>query len=491
MLFVACLWLYTRNNTFPFFYHPDEPDKVEQVITGKWNFHHPLLMLETVKLAASALHLPPDEQQIVIVGRWVSAVFAAIGVVALALLAHQYSGARGFVGVAVLLGMHHQVFELAHYTKEDTALLMGVALTFLALAVFSRKQTTASLLFIGFACGLSLSAKYIGALVLIPALVTIVRTPSTGGTLMRHLAMFLAGLVITVAIANIPLIAHFDAFLNSFHREVGMVTSGQRGMTRRVPNSQYLRVFVDNSNPAVWLLLAAFYTRFWFTRRERSIVEWTIALFPIAFMLVLSCSPKTNDRYFLPSTALFACVAALGIADASKFLHDKTHLSRPVAAALLVVIAAGFQSASLTRYYLAFMHDDRRELTEFIQANLPTSAVIAQDSRVGLPTPDREARLKVRPLLPQKVIGRKMLADLGSMDVLVGQGVTHAAVSESDYGRFFLRSLVPKKEYRDEYSAKKAIYEDLFARGDLLWERPRGTVIYLHPGIRLYRLPSS
>src|SRR2546422_6738796 len=48
LLFAACLWLDTRHNDFPFFYHRDEPDKVSQVIRGEWNFHHPALMLATV-----------------------------------------------------------------------------------------------------------------------------------------------------------------------------------------------------------------------------------------------------------------------------------------------------------------------------------------------------------------------------------------------------------------------------------------------------------
>src|SRR5207302_208494 len=125
----------------------DEPDKVEQVMTGKWNFHHPLLMLATTKLAVTALHTPPNEQQIVIVGRWVSATFAGIGVVALAWLATYYRGLWGFAGVALILGLHHQVFELAHYMKEDTALFMGIALSFLALTVFWRQRNVAGILF--------------------------------------------------------------------------------------------------------------------------------------------------------------------------------------------------------------------------------------------------------------------------------------------------------------------------------------------------------
>ena len=37
-------------NTFPFYYHPDEPGKVEQVLGMRpWNFHHPTLLLSTTK----------------------------------------------------------------------------------------------------------------------------------------------------------------------------------------------------------------------------------------------------------------------------------------------------------------------------------------------------------------------------------------------------------------------------------------------------------
>src|SRR5437763_198807 len=106
LLFAACLWLDTRNNTFPFFYHRDEPDKVRQLIENKWNFHHPTLMLATAKLATRLLRTPPDNQQIVQVGRWVSAVFAALGVIGLALLGAWYRGLPGFFGVVVILGLH-------------------------------------------------------------------------------------------------------------------------------------------------------------------------------------------------------------------------------------------------------------------------------------------------------------------------------------------------------------------------------------------------
>ena len=85
-LFVATLVLHTRHNTFPFYYHPDEPGKVEQVLGMRpWNFHHPMLLLSTTKLIASSAR---TEQTVVETGRWVSAAFTAGAVVALSLLGY-------------------------------------------------------------------------------------------------------------------------------------------------------------------------------------------------------------------------------------------------------------------------------------------------------------------------------------------------------------------------------------------------------------------
>jgi hypothetical protein len=80
------------------------------------------------------------------------------------------------------------------------------------------------------------------------------------------------------------------------------------------------------------------------------------------------------------------------------------------------------------------------------------------------------------------------VADLGTLDELRAKGITHVAVSESDYGRFFLKSLQPKKGQEEDFARRKAFYESLFDSGEPLFERGRGTVIYLHPGIRVYRI---
>src|SRR5207302_8882707 len=109
-------------------------------IDGNWNFHHPAFMLAATKAVLALGRVPLDMQRIVIVGRWLSACYSAIAVTALALLAWRRRGPLAFAAVAVLAGLPHPVFELAHYFKEDAALLMGVSLTFLGLHFFCEKR---------------------------------------------------------------------------------------------------------------------------------------------------------------------------------------------------------------------------------------------------------------------------------------------------------------------------------------------------------------
>jgi len=480
-LFVFCAWLYTRHNDFPFFYHPDEPDKIAQLVDDRWNFHHPALMLSSAKVVIALFHAQADRQQIVIIGRDQSALYAAVAVSALALLAWRMRGPLAFAGVAIFAGLHHQVFELAHYFKEDAALLMGVALTFLALHVFWKKPCALAAAFLGVACGLSLSAKYVGIVMFVPALVLILRAPNH----VRHLAVFASIFLATTAIANYPLATHLDQFKSSFSREVSLATEGQRGATHGIPNTEYFPIFAQNMNVALWIFLAVFVVRFWRERRTRNCLDWIFLVFPLAYALLLACSPKSNDRYFLPATTLFALLAAFGFVDTVALLAKRIPCS--AALALCVAFAAIFQIYSLLKYDNAFAHDDRRELSDWIRANLPSSAVIAQDSRVGLPTEKREERLQWQQPLSQRVVSDR-LSD-STLDDLRTQDVTHVVLSESDYGRYFRKAGAARDEYRGQFEQRRLFYERLRIDSELLWQRSRGTVIYLHPGLELYRLP--
>ena len=206
--------------------------------------------------------------------------------------------------------------------------------------------------------------------------------------------------------------------------------------------------------------------------------------FPFFYALALSFSPKSNDRYFLPATAMFTVLAALAVPDVARLFHRKW--TAPIAAIVLVL----WQVPSWLRYERAFQTDDSRELQAWCREHLSADAVIAKDSRIWLPDPNKPDGVPAD-TIPQRVIPAKFVADLGTFDELRAKGITHVAVSSSDYGRFFLKSLQPKTGQEADFARRKGFYETLIRDCELLFERPRGTVIYLHPGIRVYQLPSS
>src|SRR5438105_12362806 len=78
--------LFSRNNQFSSFYHPDEGTKAAQILERARNYRHPQLLLESVEVAlkVSGSHPPQDldgVRQVILTGRNVSAVFAVLTVV--------------------------------------------------------------------------------------------------------------------------------------------------------------------------------------------------------------------------------------------------------------------------------------------------------------------------------------------------------------------------------------------------------------------------
>jgi hypothetical protein len=134
-------------------------------------------------------------------------------------------------------------------------------------------------------------------------------------------------------------------------------------------------------------------------------------------------------------------------------------------------------------------------LIAWLRSEVPPGAVIAKDNRVALPDPERKKHAARLGTIPQKVItptwqGRRsnFVADFGSLETMRTAGITHVAVSEMDYGRFFRTSLRPQNAAAADFARRRAVYDQLFREADLVFEREKGLVLYLHPGIRVYRL---
>jgi hypothetical protein len=235
-----------------------------------------------------------------------------------------------------------------------------------------------------------------------------------------------------------------------------------------------------------------YYWQFWRRRREHDALGWVIALFPLVLTMAFSFSPKTNDRYFLPLTAVFYYLAAMGLAGLAGAPRPAWIRKPALTVAIVLATAAAIEIPRTFDVLRAFQHDDRRELADYIAANLTPTDRIVQDERVMLPSERNRRRGRIVRDLPQEIVaGKSYAAEFGDLERLRADGFTHVAVTESNYGRYFLKSMKPKEDARAEYEERRTFYERLFREGTLLFERPRGTVIYLHPGLRLYRLPES
>lgn len=526
LLFAVSLALFVRHHHFPYYYHPDEPGKVEQVMDGKWNFHHPMLLLGATRAVVDLAGIEKREQPVVEAGRWVSAVFMAVAVVALSLLAYAWRGWEAAIAAGGALALHHQLYELAHYMKEDSALLAGMSLAFLMLLAILYRPTVFRAALLGVACGLAISGKYLGVVAVGMAIAVLWKccvrredfangtSSSTSNGIVYHafdrrrpeddgprftihrpalFAAFFFALLAALLAVNWPMLTDAGTFRESLGREVDLVAKGQGGLTRSVPHAQYWNVFIDNTTAAIWLLLAVFLHARWKQRRDLGLVEILLIAFPFAFAIALSFSPKSNDRYFLPATAMFVVLAGLGTLDFGRLFPRGARRRWATLGAVAVLVLA--QLPSWLEYEEAFQHDDNAALIDWMKKELPHDAVVARDARIQLPDPQRKKHAARVGIVPQKVINRdasgetvRFAADIGSIDELLKRGVTHVAISESDYGRFFLKGLKPQESGKADFQRRKAFYEQLRRDEKLVFDRDRGTVIYLHPGIQVYRL---
>lgn len=506
-VFLSTLFFYTLSNDFPFYYHPDEPSKARQVLEGERNYHHPLLLLNATERWAS-LRSPgnTEPQRVAEAGREIAALFAAVAATALVATAWMLGGRRAALVLWPLLLLHHQFFELAHYFKEDTALLAGVSLCFLALLAYQRSPSPPRALFFGCCTALALSGKYIGAAATLPACAVFIHACATARRPVARAALDLAsaaaGLAILLALVHWQLVtdpAERESLLLGLSRETEFVVAGHKGTTRDTPHLAYTASFSGNTNALLWIFMLAHAVQAFQRRRTLTAPHILIILFPLAYSILLSFSPKANDRYFLPATAYFMLLAALGIghvadwASSSRWLRGKIpRLPRPAPlAAILLAVCILLQLPDTVAYYRGFAEDDREALIEYIRDNLPENAKIAQDTRVNLPGDPRKPYLKARSgELPQSVQGDRFAADLGTLEELLAMGFTHAAVCEGDYGRFFRSSIKPKDGTETTFNKRRAFYARLFTDGELLWERPTGTLLYFQPGLKLYQLPN-
>ncbi len=499
-LFAAATVHFSRDNRYPFFYHPDEFGKAKQVVDGtkSFNFNHPLLLLNAAKPlrkieGKSANDTKPDKlQKATVGGRTASAIFAALTVVALAVAAYLLAGPGGAVGAAIVALFHPMLFEHAHIFKEDTALTMGLALTVMAAAFFWNNPACGRrAILLGIAVALAVSGKYVGLTALAIALPVVVFAP--GEKRGRRIGLFAAGFVAAFALCNYQVFTHLGLWRESFNREVGYSLKGHRGLLAQDSVTYYKRWFSGTVSAVavIFLALNALHLATATTRR-RSLAEWLIFLFPFAFTAMLMASPRVSDRYFLPAAVLFNFNALVGVGVGAEWFtraFGKFRFAGQIgfaALALLIGWSGQFDKFGKTR--AQFKADDRQELEAWMNDNLPAGSSVVQDYTIHLPDPGDHKQEGIKRAFKHTVRGHEFVAELGTLAELRAQGVRYVVTSPKKSQRYTDGGMAPSDAVKEEFERRKSFYSALPLEAKLLKKWDMAEIDTLHPGIELYDL---
>jgi 4-amino-4-deoxy-L-arabinose transferase-like glycosyltransferase len=235
-ILAGTLLLNLANNDFPLHYHADEPKKVGLILDGRETFTHPLLLLQVTRLANMVAHRT-DPQEIVVLGRGVSAVFGALIVLAVYIMAHALVGPTGSLIIAVGVALTPLVAVHAHYLKEDIYVTPACIAALWFLNRLISRRDWLSTCGLGLLTGLAISAKYIGVLLLIIYLAApmICHLEDFAGYY-RRLILALGPAVLIFLLVNYPLIYDFDGFRRGLAYEVTHVRTGHDLRIKPLPH---------------------------------------------------------------------------------------------------------------------------------------------------------------------------------------------------------------------------------------------------------------
>lgn len=456
------------NLDFSGYVHDDEPNKVRQITQNNYNFNHPLLMLGTVKWYAAAAGITNDETAVMRAGRWSSVVFSSLALGLLVLVSGRLHGAFVAAAAGLFVFSTPMFFELSHYFKEDPALLFGISLVLLAVQLYSERPGTSRAVLLGAACGVAISAKYAGLVVLPLAVYAIVAAGRP-----RDLATLMALAIGVFALVNLPMILAPDIWKGRVDRELVRLQAKGVPNQRAIPHGVYFSVLARNATPVMGVLFAVYL----FTVARRRFVlppaEWVLLFLPAAYLLVLSFIPTVSNRYLLPACVLFACVAAAGLGPLLVRKNGK------LVAALLVGGSLAWQTPEILAQHAAFASKRHEEVVLFIRTKLPASAVVLVDNYQSLEPPT----------FKNPVVEQRRLQPHETLETLrSGGGYTHLLITSERYPAYAARSRRASKLSPEDTLKMRQLYEDIFHRGKLVFEWQEGKNKRLEPEFRLYEI---
>jgi len=486
-IIAAACFLFFTNNRFDARCHADEPGKVWQIQTQARNYNHPMLMLNTAQAVCALSGMKPEPQKIVWLGRMTVAVFSTLTVLAFAYAGFLTAGRVASVLCALFLLASPLLMELSHYFKEDPAMMMGIGLSFLAIALYQRKPGIGNLLLLACGAALSCSGKHLGAVILPFCVYNILK--EGGGDAKRHLIFFLAVTLGLYGFINYQATVHFWKFVGGINREVVAIKDG--GQTRPVhppsvflPLGKYIDLIRGNLPlPLLWFFGFGIYS--FIKKRPQKTLLGQVLIFAAVVFLMLAGVPKTAARYVLPVVCALYFASAVGAA----WIFAKPGWTwKIVGFTLPLLLVLGLEGSRCQSIYDSFKYDNRQKMAQWITLNLPKDALIAQESN-GLLVNQSDSQSDSPYKVPQKLyeIGEEIQDR--SLDALRSNGVQYVALVTDDRTESRRR----KGKITKEGELAVQLSNELAAKCKKIWEcTEKGThVTNLKPNLAIYQLPTA
>ncbi len=435
------------NIDFPLGYHPDEPVKVESVIEGTQDAHHPLLMLQAARVGVwlSGAH---DPQQVVEVGRSIQALFATSTVLVVWLLVRSWSGQLAALSAAALAVSPMFVVQ-GHYFMENALVTAFLVISLLAFLGYVRRPGNLTAAWVGLAAGCAISADYV-AVMIVPlflaapmfgALQEQNPSESESACVLRfYRPLVVAGLVAMMIflLANWPLLLDVQNTLTGIRSAATHAVQGDEAIIK--PLDFWLAFQLRfNLAPGMGrsslvvgvaglLLVLVRWRRVRFEER-------LLALYAFVFYLVPEISPLKGDGYVLP---VLPALILLGCSSISKVGFAFPSLDRLLQMTALVALVGAplYRTVQLT----SSIGDDTRDRAAAWLALHEGKALFEP---YGSQTADIESAAKV---------------DLVRART---DGVSYIVASSLQYDRYFFATLLPSQQEAAFISIRQS-YVELF-----------------------------
>ncbi len=226
ILLAGSLGLNLWNNDFPLGYHDDEPKKVWFIRVHAQDFHHPLLMLQAARVINAFLGLDAG-QQVAVLGRSLSAVYATLSVLVLYALLRDLLSWPYRVLATLAFATSPILVVHAHYLKEDALLTCLCLLSLLCLLRFLEEPDRRRVVLLGLSTGLALSSHYKALLLFLLYAVTI---PVIGarplGRLYTRLGQVGLLALCVFLVINYPLLFDPDRFMRGIQWDLARIETG-------------------------------------------------------------------------------------------------------------------------------------------------------------------------------------------------------------------------------------------------------------------------